>query len=133
MYVNVQLLSPVRLAATSWTIAPDSSVHGIFQARIMEWVAIFFSNTYVCAVLCLAAHSCLTLCNFMDCSLPDSFVHGISRQEYWSGLPFPSPWDLPDPGIITRSPTLQANALPYHLSHEGVSSESCLEGNLYHV
>ena len=36
---------------------------------------------------------------------------GFSRQEYWSGLPFPSP-DLPDPGIEPRSPTLQAVALP---------------------
>ena len=36
---------------------------------------------------------------------------GFSRQEYWSGLPFPSPGDLPDPGIEPRSPTLQADAL----------------------
>ena len=36
---------------------------------------------------------------------------GFSRQEYWSGLPFPSPGDLPDPGIEARSPTLQADAL----------------------
>ena len=33
------------------------------------------------------------------------------RQEYWSGLPFPSPGDLPDPGIEPRSPALQANSL----------------------
>ena len=36
---------------------------------------------------------------------------GYSRQEYWSGLPIPSPGDLPDPGIESRSPTLQADAL----------------------
>ena len=36
---------------------------------------------------------------------------GFSRQEYWSGLPFLSPGDLPDPGIEPRSPTLQADAL----------------------
>ena len=36
---------------------------------------------------------------------------GLSRQEYWSGLPFPSPGDLPDPGIEPRSPALQADAL----------------------
>ena len=36
---------------------------------------------------------------------------GFSRQEYWSGLPFPSPGDLPDPGIEPRSPTLEAEAL----------------------
>ena len=37
---------------------------------------------------------------------------GFSRQEYWSGLPFPSPEDLPDPGIEPGSPALQAVALP---------------------
>ena len=36
---------------------------------------------------------------------------GFSRQEYWSGLPFPSLGDLPDPGIEPRSPTLQADAI----------------------
>ena len=36
----------------------------------------------------------------------------FSRQEYWSGLPFPSPEDLPDPGIEPGSPALQADALP---------------------
>ena len=42
----------------------------------------------------------------MDCSTE------FSRQEYWSGLPFPSPGDLPDPGIEPGSPTLQAESLP---------------------
>ena len=37
---------------------------------------------------------------------------GFSRQECWSGLPFPSPGDLPDPGIEPGSPALQADALP---------------------
>ena len=38
---------------------------------------------------------------------------GFSRQEdYWSGLPFPSPGDLPDPGIEPRSPAWQADSLP---------------------
>ena len=36
----------------------------------------------------------------------------FSRQEYWSGLLFPSPGDLPDPGIDPRPPTLQADSLP---------------------
>ena len=46
------------------------------------------------------AQSCPTLCNPMDCSLPGFSFHGIfSRQEYWSGLPFPSPRELPDPEI----------------------------------
>ena len=37
---------------------------------------------------------------------------GLSRQEYWSGLSFPSPGGLPNPGIEPRSPALQADALP---------------------
>ena len=40
------------------------------------------------------------------------------RQEYWSGLPFPSAGDLPDPGIKPRSPAWQADSLP--LSHQGI-------------
>ena len=47
---------------------------------------------------------------------------GFSRQEYWSGLPFPSPGDLPDPGIELGSPALQADALP---------SEPAGKANLY--
>ena len=45
------------------------------------------------------------------CEAPPSM--GFSRQEYWSGVPFPSPGDLPNPGIKPRSPTLQVDA--YHL------------------
>ena len=40
---------------------------------------------------------------------------GFSRQGYWSGLPFPSPGDLPDPGIEPGSPALQADSLPSEL------------------
>ena len=36
---------------------------------------------------------------------------GFIRQEYWSGLPFPSPGDLPDPGMEPRSPALQPDSL----------------------
>ena len=40
---------------------------------------------------------------------------GFFRQEYWNGLPFPSPGDLPDPGIEPMSPSLQADSLPSEL------------------
>ena len=52
-----------------------------------------------------------TLSKSVDCSPKGSSVHGILRQEYWSGLPFPSPGDLPDPGIEPGSPALQADSL----------------------
>ena len=45
----------------------------------------------------MCAESCLTVCDHVDCSLLGS-VHG-TFQEYWSGLPVPTPWVLPDPGI----------------------------------
>ena len=47
---------------------------------------------------------------------------GFSRQEYWSGLPFPFPGDLPDPGIEPRFPALQADALPSELLGKPVSN-----------
>ena len=52
---------------------------------------------------CSVAQSCPTLCSPMDCSLPGSSVHGISQQEYWSGLPLSCPGDLPDPAIEPSS------------------------------
>ena len=64
---------------------------------------------------------CPTLCNPMDCSWPGSSATEFSRQEYWSGLlpcpllPFPSPGDLPHPGVKPRSPALQADSLPSEL------------------
>ena len=41
---------------------------------------------------------CLTLCNLMDCNPQTPLSMGFSREEYWSGLPFSPPEDLPDPG-----------------------------------
>ena len=78
----------------------------------------FFSTKYcsfgisasrytVCACACVStrAQSCPTLCNPKDCSPPGSSIHEIFfRQEYQSGLPFPPPEDLPDPGFKPASP-----------------------------
>ena len=60
----------------------------------------------------LVTQSCLTLCDprTVACQAPPSM--GFSRQEHWSGLPLPSPGDLPDPGSELGSPALQANSLP---------------------
>ena len=51
----------------------------------------------------------------MDWSPPGCSIHGILQQECWSGLPCPSPGDLPNPGIEPRSPSLQTNSLPSEL------------------
>ena len=56
----------------------------------------------------------------------------LSRPEYWSGEPFPSPGDLPNPGIEPRSPALQADSLPTEPpgkpQNPGVGSLSLLQG-----
>ena len=65
-------------------------------------------------MLQLSRFSCLTLCDPMGCSQAPLFM-GFSRQEYWSGLPFPPLGDLPDPGIEPTplvSPALAGNSLP---------------------
>ena len=112
------------LDESSWVCSPlGSSVHGILQARILEWVAIPFSRGSsrprdqtqvsriaggyftICAtreapeVKVLVALSCPTLCHPMDCSLPGSSVHGIlqARILQWVAIPFSRrssrPWD----------------------------------------
>ena len=60
----------------------------------------------------LVTKSCLALATpwTIACQAPLSM--GFSRQEYWSGLPFPSPGDLPNPGIEPGSSASQADALP---------------------
>ena len=61
----------------------------------------------------LVAQSCLTLCNPMDCVARQAPLSvGFPRHEHWSGLLFPPPGDLPDPGLEPRSTTLQADSLP---------------------
>ena len=75
----------------------------------LRFVLNYFSS--LCAVLCLVAQSCLTLCDPMHCSPPGSSVDGgFSWQEYWSGLPCPPPGDLPNPGTEPGSPTNQEDS-----------------------
>ena len=59
------------------------------------------------------AQLCPTLCDPWTVAHQAPPSMGFSRQEYWSGLPFPSPGNLPNPGIGPRSPTLQADAFNF--------------------
>ena len=82
----------------------------------------------------LVTQSCLTLCYPMDCPME------FPRQEYWSGLPFPLPGDLPNPGIEPASPLsagLQADSLlveplgkPLTFSQVLLFSHSVMSGSL---
>ena len=59
----------------------------------------------------LVVQWCLTLCDPMDVAHQAPLSMELSRQEYWSVLPFPSPEDLPNPGIEASSPPLQVDSL----------------------
>ena len=63
----------------------------------------------------LVAKSCPTLVTPWTVARQALLFMGFSRQGYWNGLSFPSPADLPDPGIEPRSPALQADSLPTEL------------------
>ena len=58
----------------------------------------------------------MSLCDPVDCSLQAPLYMGFSRQEYWSGLPTPSPGDLPDPGIEPRSALQEDSLLSHHIT-----------------
>ena len=103
---------------------PGSSVHGILQARILEWVAIPFSRDsfWQCRIFdCMDASICgsiaaSSLCakSLQSCLFVTLWTRqaplsmGFSRQEYWSGLPCPPPGDLPDPSMEPVSLTSPA-------------------------
>ena len=71
--------------------------------------------------------SCLTLEAPWTVALQAPLSMGFPRQEYWSGLPFPSPGDLPNPGIKPTSPALQVNSFatepPRNSTHKSVSNK----------
>ena len=93
---------------------PSSSIHGIFQAKVLEWGAIATIDQIYISLNVFQVKSFSRVRPF---ATPRTVAYqapsmGFSRQECWSGLPFPSPEDLPDPGIEPVSPALQADALP---------------------
>ena len=80
----------------------------IYTVVLVSAVQPSISYTHI-FVVALVTKSCLTLCDSIAHLAPQPM--GLSRQEYWSGLPFLSPGDLPDPGIKPRSPALQMESL----------------------
>ena len=82
----------------------DYTVNGILQARILEWVAFPFSRKVKVKVKVKSLSLVRLFVTLWTVAYQASLSMGFSRQEYWSGLPFPSPGDLPDPGIEPLSP-----------------------------
>ena len=111
-----------------------SSVPGILQARILRWVAMPSSResfqpraqTQIFIVLVHAKllQSCPTLCSPMDCSLPNSSVHGFSRQEYKSGLPYLPPGESSRPWMepVSVSPALAGRFFTTNATWEALYS-----------
>ena len=81
------------------------------------FLGFLWENPYSLFVKCLVRES-VSLSVVSDVCNPWTVTHwaplsmGFSRQEYWSGLPFPPSGDLPDPGIEPGSPAVQADSLP---------------------
>ena len=84
--------------------------HFLFRMNLffLSFICLVLQTVVMSHVSCVCAQSCLTLCNpvemgnghgllFVAYQAPQTME--FSRQEYWSGLPFPSPEDLPNPGI----------------------------------
>ena len=98
------------------------------------WLSPIFKQnlkTFTVIVVQLLSHVWLFVTPWpIACHIPLSME--FSRQEYWRGLPFPSPEDLPNPGIEVRSPALQADSLlsepPRKPKNPGVGSLSLLWG-----
>ena len=63
----------------------------------------------------LVARSCQTLATAWTVAHQAPLSTGFPRQAYWSKLPFPTPGDLSDPGIVSGSPALEADSLPSEL------------------
>ena len=101
--------SEVKVAQSCLTLCDrmDYTVHGILQARILEWVAFLFSR----------GSSQPRDQTQVSCIAGRFFTRWATKeaQEFWSGWPIPSPADLPDPGIELGSPALQADSLPTEL------------------
>ena len=86
---------------------------------------------YLCGGGCgLVAKSCLTLATSWTVAFQAPLSLKFCRLEYWSGLPFPSPGDLPDPGIEPVSPALKEDSLPTELPGKQKAPLGALESTL---
>ena len=112
MKVLVAQSRPTLCNPTDCSSPPGSSVHGILQARTLEWVAISFSNAWKWKVKVKSLSRVRPSVTPWTAAFQAPLSMGFSRQEYWSGLPLPSPGDLPNPGIKPGSAALQADSLP---------------------
>ena len=103
---TAQLAFPLSEADCFKSILKFQNLHFIVTlGQLTEWRCHTFRGLQSSACVCTQSlQSCPTLCNPMDCSPPGSSLsRGFSRQERWSGLPFPPPGDRASPGIEPMS------------------------------
>ena len=109
-------LAPILiLPLPKWT-TPEKNLKYIYVWMLNSIIHICEFNTYfhMYHVLCSVTQLFPTLCDPMDCNPQGTSLHRLSRQEYWSGLPFPTSAHFPDPGIKPRylaSPALAGRFL----------------------
>ena len=96
---------------------PGSAIPGILQARVLEWVAISFSNAWKWKVKVKSAQLCRLLATPWTAAYQAPPSMGLSRQEYWRGLPFPSPRDMHIKTTLRLSPHTSQNG-HLHLNFE---------------
>ena len=103
-----------------------SPIGDAFRNRLRQFPSLINCCTIdwfqVCNLQCVCVCVCVCVCELLSCiqlfatlwvvSRQASLSMGFFRQEYWSGLPFPSPGALPSPGIKPGCPALQADSLP---------------------
>ena len=102
----------------SWAVFRERTLCGILGKSWMWSCSLFFGllklfsnwNKSDLTCVCVYAQSCPTFCNPMDYSLPDSSVHIILQARILEWVAFPSPGDLPNPGIEPESPLSSALA-----------------------
>ena len=97
---------------------PGVPVPGILQARTLEWVAISFSSVWKWKVKVKSLSCVRLLVTPWTAAYQAPPSMGFSRQEYWSGVPLPSPGDLLKPGIRTQVSCITGRFF-YQLSHKG--------------
>ena len=94
----------------------ESLIHRIQQLNEVDRKTHEWINRWFVVILItnggggLIAKTCPPLCDPMDCSPPAPLSMGFPRQDSWSGLPFPSPGDLLDPGIKPLFPVFQVDS-----------------------
>ena len=123
--IVVQWLNHIWLFATPWTAVRQASLSMTISRSLLKLMSIESVMPSNQLILCRSLSpppifmkvKVKSLSRVQLFATPWTVAHqaplsmGFSRQEYWSGLPFPSPGDLPDPGIKPKSPTLQADTL----------------------